>query len=182
MMRATLMGLTMVVIFGAAGVAADKPPRAEEILEGARATASEQHKNVFVSFGASWCEPCHELESFLASPQIQPIITKHFVITRVTVAEEYGGNPKLNNPGGEKLFRKLGGAWGSLPFFAIVDSNGQLIANSRKPPKSKDDSGNIGFPTEPDEIEWFVNMLKKGAPGLGTEDARIVQEILQSGE
>ena len=179
-MRRRSVGLIIVSIFAVASVAAEKPPRAEEIFAGARAQAAEQHKNVFIIFGASWCGPCHELESFLANTQVNPIIAKHFVIARVTIAEEFGGNPKLNNPGGEKLFRKLGGEWGKVPFFAFVDPEGELIINSRKPAKKKGDSGDIGFPTEPDEIDWFLTMLRKGAPGLSPEDARAIENTLRN--
>ena len=146
-MRTALLGLIMASIFAATSAVAEKPPRAEEILARARTQAAEQQKNIFIMFGASWCEPCHELESFLASAQISPIIAKHFVIARVTVAEEFGGNPKLNNPGGEKLFLKLGGQWGNVPFFALVDAKGgEVIITSRRPVKKKGDSGDIGFP------------------------------------
>jgi thioredoxin-related protein len=179
-MRRHLAALITVSTFAVAGVAAEKPPRAEEIFAGARAQAAEQQKNIFIIFGASWCEPCHELEAFLASAHISPIITEHFVVARVTVAEEFGGNSKLNNPGGQEFLRKLGGEWGHLPFFAFVDPNGELIINSRKPARKKGDSGDIGFPTEPDEIDWFLTMLRKGAPGLSPEDTRVIENTLRN--
>jgi thiol-disulfide isomerase/thioredoxin len=159
---------------------AGKPPRAEEVLAAARERATEQHKNILVIFSASWCEPCRELEAFLDSSQINPIIAKHFVIARLTTAEEFGGNPKLNTPGAERLILKLGGVLGSLPFFAFLKPNGELIINSRRPVKNKADSGNIGFPTEPDEIDWFMIMLKKGAPTLTVDDEHVIGTSLRN--
>ena len=169
-----------VLTFATPGVAAEKPPRAEEVLAEARAQATEQHKNIFLIFRASWCGLCRELDAFLASSQVNPIIVKHFVIARLTVGEEFGGNPKLNSPGAEKHILKLGGVTGSVPFFAFLDPKGELIINSRRPVKNKADSGNIGFPTEPDEIDWFLTMLRKGAPALTLEDARVIEKSLRN--
>jgi len=104
----------------------------------------------------------------------------YFVIARLTVAEELGGNPQLNSPGAEKLILKLGGVLGSVPFVAFLDPNGELIINSCRPVKNKADGGNIGYPDEPGEIDWFLSMLKKGAPALTLEDARVIEKLLRN--
>ena len=44
-----------------------------------------------------------------------------------------------------------------------------------------DAGGGIGFPTEPEEIAWLINMLKKGAPLLTSDEARVVENALRRG-
>ncbi len=179
-LRSSVIALVAVLLLAVPGAGAGKPPRADAVLAEARAQAEQQHKNIFLIFGASWCSACHDLEAFLDQPQIQPVIAKYFVVVRLTTAEEFGGNPKLNNPGADKLIPKMGGVWGSLPFFAFLDAKGDLIINSRRPMKKKGEDGNIGFPTQPQEIDWFMNMLRRGAPSLSADEARTIEASLQN--
>jgi uncharacterized protein with NAD-binding domain and iron-sulfur cluster len=39
----------------------------------------------------------------------------------------------------------------------------------------------IGYPTEPEEIDWFMTMLKKGAPSLTRDDAQVIEQWLRKG-
>lgn len=180
-MRTSLLGLMLGLMLAGSGLAAETPPGAEEVLAQARVQAAEQHKNIFLIFGASWCGYCRKLDALLARPEVSPIIARHFVIARLSVSEEYRQvNPRPNSPGAEELVSKLGGPKGPVPFFALLDPNGELIINSCRPVKDKADGENIGFPVEPVEIDWFMTMLRKGAPDLTAEDARQIENSLRN--
>jgi hypothetical protein len=79
------------------------------------------------------------------------------------------------NAGGADLMNALKGEKAGLPFFAFVGADGKMIENS-KAKKTKDDPGqNVGHPVAPEEIVWFMEMLKKGAPKM-TEAERTALE------
>lgn len=180
--RRIWQGLTMILLVSTLGLAAQKPPKAEQVLADAESKATEQHKTIFLVFGASWCEPCHQLDRFLEAPEIHPLLDKYFVFAKLAVAEEFGNNPKLNSPGSDKLMARLGGTiggTGGLPYFVFLDAKGETIINSKRPVRGQQDGADIGYPSEPEEIDWFVSMLKKGAPSLTTEEARIVENWLR---
>jgi hypothetical protein len=168
------------LLIGCSGVVAQRLPDADQVLAYANAQASEEHKNVLLVFGASWCRHCKQFEVFLAAPEIQPIIAKHFVVARLGVYEELGRNPKLNNPKSDTLVRQFGdGDKGGLPFIVFLDPKGGLIVNSNRPSKRKSTGENIGYPSAPEEIDWFMVMIKKAAPALTENDAVIVEEWLR---
>jgi thioredoxin-related protein len=161
---------------------AQKPLKADQILKAARAQATQQQKDIFLIFQASWCEECHELDKFLVAPEIQPIFAKYYVIARLNVAEENGGNTALNNPGGLDLLVKFGGVGpggaSGIPYICILNKNGKLIANSRMPSHGNAPFKIMGFPSEPGEIDQFLVMMKKGSPALTVEEAQVVKDWL----
>jgi thioredoxin-related protein len=116
---------------------AQRPLKADQILKAAKSQAAQQQKDIFLIFQASWCEECHELDKFLTAPEIRPIFAKYYVIARLNVAEENGGNTALNNPGGLDLLVKFGGVGpggaSGIPYICIFNKDGKLIANSRTP-------------------------------------------------
>jgi thioredoxin-related protein len=159
---------------------AEKPPSADKILSDARAKAKAEQKNVLLIFGASWCPDCEVLDSFLNAPQAKTIFNKYFVIVHLNVFEEAGAHPKANTPGSEKVIAKYGGissiGEASLPYMVILDSEGKDIIDGHRPAAGKRE--NIGFPAEKEEIEWFLQMLKTGAPALSQEEAQQVLSVL----
>jgi hypothetical protein len=42
------------------------------------------------------------------------------------------------------------------------------------------DGHNIGYPGEPDEIDWFVLMMKKAAPKMAQDDLKTIETALRS--
>lgn len=181
-MRTSLLAATFVLLSAVPSLAADIPLPADQVLGAAKSQAAKEDKSIFLIFGASWCEDCHRLDAFLATPEIRTIFDKHFLITRITVAEENGGNPALNNPGGLNLLIKFGGVGAggvaNLPFISILNEKGKLLTSSNPATKGNWPNGGIGFPTKPDEIDWFVAMLKKGSPTLTTEEAQAIKDWL----
>ncbi len=84
---------------------------------------------------------------------------KYYIIIKLDVKEFGAKKQTLENPGGQKLLEKLGGKSG-LPFLAILNKKGKMIANSNMMPKNQ----NIGYPGSKEEIAAFIKLLKKTAP------------------
>ncbi len=160
-------------------MAAPKPPKADKVLAEAKARATEQHKAVFLIFGASWCPECHSLDSFLAEPEMQSIFDKYFVIARLSAFEEAGGHPDRDNPGSDQLMQKFGGfspsGEGGFPYIVILDASGSPLINSNRPVQGNPSGEGIGFPTQPEEINWFLTMLQKGAASMTPEETLAVK-------
>lgn len=179
MRKACFATILLVLSVCVPAFAADKPLSADQILSKAKSQATEQHKNIFVIFQASWCADCHQLDAFLSAPEIQPIFAKHYVIARINVAEENGGNVALNNPGGLNLLIKFGGVGPrgdtAIPFVSILSEKGKLIITSSPPGHAP---GGIGYPTTSADIDWFMTMLSKGSSPLAADDQQIVRNWL----
>jgi len=166
MRKAALSALIFVAF--ATAVYAQKTQKAGDILKSAQTKAADDKKSIFLIFGASWCEACHQFDTFLALPEIAPIMDKYFVVAHITFGEGAAGHPDWDTPGSDTLITKYGGISPSgnvgLPFIALLDAKAKLIVNSNAPTGVKGKSETTGFPTEPDEIKWFLSMLQKAAP------------------
>jgi len=141
---------------GAQALAATEVTSADEVLTQAKAKALAEDKAIFLHFGASWCGWCRKLDAFLEQPDIKPVFERYFVPVKLVV-QENEKNKGLENPGADSVLKKLGGPAG-LPYSAFLDAHGGLIVNSKR------DGQNIGYPGEPVEIDWFLQMIRKAAP------------------
>jgi len=159
--------------------AGQQPPTAEQVLAAAKSEALAEHKPIFLVFGASWCPPCHEMETFLNDKKIHPILEKYFVLVSLHVQEEQGKHPELNSPGSEKLLGDFGGKSMGIPFLVFLDEQGHSVINSNRPVKGKPVGENVGYPAVPVEIDWFMTMLKKTLPALTKADADAIETWLQ---
>jgi hypothetical protein len=170
-MRKVVLAVLALLLF-AAIAPAQKTQKASEILKTAQSKATDQNKTILLIFGASWCEACHQLDTFLALPDIAPLIDQHFIVTHITFGEAAAGHPDWDTPGSDMLIAKYGGVSHSgrvsLPFIAVIDAKAKLLANSEISTKGNTES--TGFPTEPAEIKAFLDMLQKGAPSLTADD------------
>jgi thiol-disulfide isomerase/thioredoxin len=162
--------ITFAVAIGVGSVIAS-PPTAEKVLADAQGQASKEGKTVFLHFGASWCGWCKKLDAFLAQPEIKPVFEKYFVPVTLVV-QENEKNKSLENPGGDEVMKKFGGPDG-LPYLAFLDRQGGLIVNSKL------DGHNIGFPSKPEEIDWFVKMMQKASPKMDQADLKKIEEALR---
>ena len=160
-----------------------KPPKADDVLQQAQAKAADQNKAIFLIFGASWCEACHQLDRFLSAPEVVAIFDKYFIIAKVSFGEAAGGHPDLDNPGSDDLITKYGGlppggGQVGLPFIAVLDAKGKLIVNSKVPGQNQAKGADANFATDPEETRLFLSILKKGAPALTDDETRKIQEAL----
>jgi len=155
----------------------EAPPAAAQVLEEARAKAAALQKSIFLIFQASWCGWCKQLDKFIETPENKAIVDRYFVLAHLTV-QEPSGRTALNHPGGEEVLARVGGKNSGLPYFAFLDARGALIVNSTLPPDGKNGGSNIGYPAQPEEIDWFMAMLRKAAPALKEDEARVLKDWL----
>ena len=94
--------------------------------------------------------------------------------------QEHGDKASLETPGGGALAAQLGAKDSGLPFFAFLDEHGELIANSYRPVPGKPDGANIGHPMEPEEIDYFMGMLRKAVPALSSTDTKLIEDYLRN--
>jgi thioredoxin-related protein len=147
-------------------------PTADQVIAAAKAKAGAEQKTIFLHFGASWCGWCKRLDAFLDRPDIKPVFDKYFIPVKLVV-QESDKNKALENPGAEALLKQFGGPSG-LPYSVFLDAKGALIVNSKL------NGQNIGYPGQPDEIDWFLQMMKKAAPNMSPDDLKTIETALRS--
>ncbi len=162
----SLAAALLVACLGAA-----ETPSAEQVLSNAKTKARLEQKAIFVHFGASWCGWCRRLDAFLEQPDVKPVFEKYFVPVKLVV-QENAKNKALENPGADALLKGWGGPDG-LPYSAFLDAQGALIVNSKR------DGRNIGYPSESDEIDYFVQMMRKAAPKMTQADLKGIETVLR---
>ena len=139
-----------------AGQALASTPTAAAVLNEARAQAKAEKKNVLVIFHASWCGWCKKFDAFLEDAAMKPLIDRNFVVLHITVLEAKD-HKNDENPGGDDLFKSLGGdpKTSGIPFFAFVNPAGKTLSNSNLPQPIKNET-NIGYPGSPSRsaISW----------------------------
>ena len=184
-MRKTFHSVVILLLLCASPLTANnKTPKADEILKATQSKAADQNKPIFLVFGASWCDACHQLDTFLAYPEIAAIFDRYFIVTTLTFGEGAAGHRDWDTPGADSLMEKYGGIFSDgsadLPFVAILDAKAKLIVNSHQPGRARVPGGpGTGFPTAPDQIKWFVAMLRKSIPAITPEETTKIQDALQ---
>lgn len=175
--RISLLASLLLAAELATSAFAAPPGTADDMFTQAKAQAKLEHKRVLMVFSASWCGPCKLYERFLEDPQMAPIVEKAFVIQRIDVGERPGDPKHADTPGGVKLRAALGSdGEPGFPFIVMTDEDGNPIANSYRNGKT---DGNIGYPALPEEIDWYIDMLKRAAPSLSSEDLTATRKWLQ---
>jgi thioredoxin-related protein len=168
------------ILFSTVSFAA-KLPSADKIMADAKTKASAEKKNVMLVFESSWSPQCHQFDKFVADQRIRSIMDQYFVLATIAVGEEVAGKASKNNPGSAELLTKLGGVHSGqsgLPFIFVIDPQGTIIVTSERPIPGQAQGDNVGYPTKPEEIQWFMKMMKKGAPSLTEDKARTVEDWL----
>ena len=133
----------------------DTPATAAEVLAEARAVAAKENKNVLILFHASWCGWCHKMQRALEEPEMKPLFDKSFVVRWLDVYEQAPDKAR-ENPGAEDLLKQYKGNDLGIPYFIVFDAQGTKLSDSQKVPGQ-----NIGCPAEPDEVAYFITVLKK---------------------
>lgn len=151
-------------------------PSANDVIAQAGKKASAEKKAVYLRFSASWCGWCKRHDAFLDQPAIKAAFEKYFVPVKLIV-EESEANKALENPGAEEWLKKAGGPDG-LPYSAFLDPKGKVIVNSKR--VADKGGGNVGHPIAPEEVDWFIIMMKKAAPSMASEDLKVIETALRS--
>lgn len=156
-----------------AQAAGQAPPRADTLVSAAMKTAQAGKKVVLIEFGASWCTWCRSFEAFVHAPDVKQIIANNYVLVNLTVHER-DDKKALENAGGEEAMNGWGGAKSGLPYYVFLNGAGKKIADSNAMP----DGSNIGFPGTAQELQMFVALIDKTAPGLSKADRTKIVDYL----
>jgi thioredoxin-related protein len=139
---------------------------ASKVFEEGLARASSEDKLVFLHFGAPSCGWCHKLDAFLAREDMAPILGREFVDVKLDLSRMTGAEEVLKKYAPDRS--------GGIPWFVFLDPKGNSIVTSDGP------KGNIGYPAAPEEIEYFVSMLKKAAHKLSPAQIDQIESVLKA--
>ena len=142
------------LFFTSIGCIAQNAATTENILSTAYKQASKENKNVFVIFHASWCGWCKKMDASMNDATTKKYFDDNFVTVHLTVLETEE-NKKLETPGASEFMKTLKAETAGLPFFTILNKNGNVLADSFV------NGGNIGCPASETEVENFIILLKK---------------------
>ena len=150
------------------------PASADEIMKEACQQAMRENKNVFIIFHASWCVWCHRMDSSMNDPACKKFFDDNYVV-RHMVVDESKDKKNLENPGANEMRNKYGGDDQGIPYWLIVDAKGNLMFNSRTRSANSDSVGNnVGCPASENEVNYFIEVLKKTSKLSATEEQAIV--------
>jgi thiol:disulfide interchange protein DsbD len=82
------------------------------------AKAKAEHKGVMIDFGATWCNPCHELEHTFADRDVYAAINDSFVPLQVDVSDDNAANDAI----------KAKYDAGNLPAVRYLTADGEPLA------------------------------------------------------
>lgn len=150
-------------------------PSVVEVLKPVYAQATKENKNVLLIFHASWCGWCQEMDTSLQDKDVQPLIDRNYVTTHLTVYESKD-KKDLENPGALQFLTKYGGADKGIPYWLILDKNGNVLANS-----DYDTGKNSGCPAKEEEVAYFISVLKKTS-SLNEEQLKVIEKRFRMNE
>lgn len=163
-MKLKTLLLVIVTAFTIQTAAAQNTPApAEEVLAAAVKKAAKEKKQVLAIFHASWCGWCHKMTASLNDPAIKPYFDKNYVIADFVVYESKG-KEHLENPGAADLLKKYYNEDQGLPTWLLFDAKQNLVADSQVRPAGTPFStkgANVGCPAKPEEVQHFIDGLKK---------------------
>lgn len=155
--------------------AQNKMPTAEEVLNAAYTQAKKENKNVLLIFHASWCGWCHKMDSSLLDKSIQPLMDANYITTHLTVYESKS-KKDLENPGALAFLTKHGGADQGIPYWLVLDKDGNLLADSQYQPGK-----NSGCPASEAEVAYFISVLRKTS-SLNDEELKVIEKRFRRNE
>lgn len=139
------------------------PVDARQLLDDALTRAKAENKRIIVQETATWCGPCHMLARFLRDHRM--IWETDYIWVKMD----------HRHTGAIEVMKEVrNGADGGIPWFAILDESGSVMATSNHL-KSKE---NIGFPSEKEGIEHFQLMLKATRQRMSDDDiAKLISKL-----
>lgn len=137
-----------------------RPAHTNAILQQARAQAKAEKKNILVVFTASWCYWCGKMKKSLEDVSCKDIFSKNYII-RYLVTQESDAKKHLENPGADSLKQQHGGEGQGIPYWLVLNENGNLLADSRMLNVTKNMMENTGCPATETEVSHWIDVLKK---------------------
>jgi thioredoxin-related protein len=152
-----LVLITATFLIFSSGFAQTTPEPATAVLQSAKEQAGKEKKNVFLIFHASWCGWCHKMDTALNDLKVKKYFQDNYVF-RHLVVNEYNEKKKLENPGAQEMMEQFGGKEEGIPYWAVLDATGKVLADSRIDGTPKKNSG---CPANKEEVDYFIKVLKK---------------------
>jgi thiol-disulfide isomerase/thioredoxin len=137
---------------------------AEQALAEGLQRARTENKRVLVHIGAPWCGWCRVLDRFLQEQR--DLVGLDYIDLKID-------QDRMTDGKGVAVRLRAGSASGGIPWIAILDANGETLVTSDGP------RGNIGYPGEPHEIEFFIAMVNKTRQNLSDEQVAALERRLQ---
>lgn len=145
---------------------------AKDIVATVLEKAATQNKSAIIIFHASWCIWCKRLDASLNDKKVKKLFARYYIIDHLVI-EESKGKEQLENAGGEDFLKKWGGLDQGLPFWVVMDSHGEVKATSMYKAPGKSKAENIGCPAAPDEVSYFLEILKNTSTLTSKQLAKI---------
>jgi len=179
MMKAKYLLYILLLVMGPAALAQSTTslPASESVLTAAYTKAAKEHKNVMLIFHASWCGWCKKMDASLNDPTCKKLIDDNYVIAHLDVSEQ-PEKVHLENPGSMEVLTKFGGEKSGLPYWLILDTKGNVLANSLMPKDGVTTvtaADNVGCPATEKEVSFFDSILKKTSK-LKDEDIKVIHK------
>jgi thioredoxin-related protein len=121
-----------------------------------------ENKKIFLLFSFQSCAWCRVFEKYHNDSSVKEILQKYLIIKMIDVNKSAGGSDLY------KTYGKIG-----FPSWAIIDSEKKVIIDS------DDGFGNIGFPRNERDIEYYINAILKSAPSINRSECNILAKKLQ---
>ena len=134
----------------------------ETVLKNAYTKAAKENKKVMLIFHASWCGWCKKMAASLNDPSVKQMFDDNYVIATLNVLEQ-PAKKNLENPGSLEILTKFKGERSGLPFWLILDANGNVLADSQikgEAASSNPGASNIGCPASEKEVAYLTGILK----------------------
>ncbi|MBD0331286.1 MAG: thioredoxin family protein [Chitinophagaceae bacterium] len=153
---------------------AQAPLTSDEVLKQAYELAAKENKKVFVIFHASWCGWCRKMDTAMNDASVKKFFDDNFIIRHLTVYES-PDKKNLENPGALDLLIKYKGDDQGIPYWFVFDANGNLLADSQITA-----GVNSGCPATKEEVDHFINVLRKTTSLTANQLASIENRFLQN--
>ncbi len=180
-MKKSILLLTLAIAL--INISFAQTPSADKLLSAAYKTAAAQQKKVLIIFHASWCSWCKKMDASINNPSCKKLFEDNYIIVHLDVNEN-AKNQNLENKGAQDYLMKYNGEKAGLPYFVVVDDQGELIADSyirNKGEKMREIGQNMGCPASAEEVATFCKMLK-GTSHLNDEQLQVITKIFRKNE
>ena len=138
------------------------PTTAHDALEAVCKQAASESKLVFLKSGYPECVWCRIFDKYHSTPEVQQIIGKYYIVLAIDTE---------NMPDGKTVFTKY--AQPGAPSWVILTPEKKVIVDSYAP------TGNVGYPAEPSESDYYLAALKKATPAITEKELKALAQEIQ---
>jgi hypothetical protein len=119
--------------------------------------SKNNNKSLFLIFGWEGCGWCRAFDKFHNDTSVKSILSKYITISTIDI---YKSNAC------QYLYKKYGK--GGTPSWTIFNQKGEFVIDS------DNGKGNIGYPTEESDFDYYIKAIKKVAPDLSDNESAIL--------